>query len=193
MTQFKTGDVKLATVDPIRLWHEDSADVKAVDVVRGQCGPPSPTPPLPTKRIPDIREIKDRFRTDAPGEGPGSRTSRSQVAIIVVVVLILVLVIIALLVLIYWYWSRHKGTYHTHEDDENLQNAEPFIELQHKQPPPSDGGDTQKKKEWYIWAGVVWWSSRCVSDKPTGMLTRICFLTFLWSDEDFPTLWFHSV
>lgn len=150
VTQFQTGDVKLSTVDPIRLWREGSDHVKAYDVVKGQCGPVSPTPPQPTKRIPDDSDRRGDIETDAPGEGPGTKTDRSQVAVIVVVVLILVLVIIALLVLIYWYWSRHKGTYHTHEDNENLQNAEPYIELQQKQPPPSDGGDTQKKKEWYI-------------------------------------------
>lgn len=149
VTQFKTSDVKLPTVDPIRMWQDGSKEVVATAVDKDQCGPPFPTPPLPTKRIPDDKGPNGQRDTDAPVPAAGARTSNSQVAIIVVVVLILVLVIIALLVLIYWYWSRHKGTYHTHEDDEN-QEAQPYIGLQEKQQAPSNGADTQKKKEWYI-------------------------------------------
>lgn len=150
MTQFKTNDIKLQTVDPIRMWQEGDKGVTAVSVRKDQCGPVLPTPPIPTKRIPDENDRKTYGKNEDRTPKTGARTSSNQVAIIVVVVLILVLVIIVLLVLIYCYWSRHKGTYHTHEDDEN-QETQPYIGLQEKpQQAPTGDKDTKKKKEWFI-------------------------------------------
>lgn len=110
-----------------------------------KCGPePQDIPPIPTPRVPGPgtqEPVKATTDPDDDDDDEGSNT-----AIIVIVVLILILVIVAVLVAIYWYWSRHKGVYHTHEDDENLKGTDPYIDLA----TTKKGEESQKKKEWYI-------------------------------------------
>ena len=93
--------------------------------------------------------------TRAPGStGPpadptaGQRKEDNKTAIIVIVVLILVLLLVVLVIVIYWYWARHKGEYHTHEDDDELKSADPYIDM--TTPKKTLGEETEKKKEWYI-------------------------------------------
>ena len=65
-----------------------------------------------------------------------------------IVVLILVLLLVVLLIVIYWYWARHKGEYHTHEDDEELKSTDPYIDMTTTRKPMEE--DVEKKKEWFI-------------------------------------------
>lgn len=79
----------------------------------------------------------------------GRRTDDdNKTAIIVIVVLILVLLLVVLLIVIYWYWARHKGEYHTHEDDEELKSTDPYIDMTTTRKPMEE--DVEKKKEWFI-------------------------------------------
>ena len=142
---------KSETVEPIKAWfYDDKKDGFTVTGIsrndKEKCAPEPPVPEIPTPR--------------PVGVGPSVSTSRSttdpklkaeddnKTAIIVIVVLILVLLLVVLVIVIYWYWARHKGEYHTHEDDEELKGTDPYIDLTAPRKP--QGEETEKKKEWYI-------------------------------------------
>lgn len=142
---------KSETVEPIKAWlYDDKTDGFTVTGIsrndKEKCAPEPPVPEIPTPR--------------PVGGGPSVSTSRSttdpklkaeddnKTAIIVIVVLILVLLLVVLVIVIYWYWARHKGEYHTHEDDEELKGTDPYIDLTAPRKP--QGEETEKKKEWYI-------------------------------------------
>ena len=56
--------------------------------------------------------------------------------------------LVVLAIAIYWYWARHKGEYHTHEDDEELKSVDPYIDPSAPRKPQAE--EPEKKKEWYI-------------------------------------------
>lgn len=83
----------------------------------------------PTPRDPSKRDGASP-KTNPYDPTSGRRTDDdNKTAIIVVVVLILVLLLVVLLIVIYWYWARHKGEYHTHEDDDELKSTDPYIDM----------------------------------------------------------------
>ncbi|PFX33213.1 EGF and laminin G domain-containing protein-like [Stylophora pistillata] len=102
----------------------------------------------PTPRDPSKRDGASP-KTNPYDPTSGRRTDDdNKTAIIVVVVLILVLLLVVLLIVIYWYWARHKGEYHTHEDDDELKSTDPYIDMNTTRKTMSE--DTEKKKEWFI-------------------------------------------
>lgn len=114
-----------------------------------KCGPEPDVPKdIPTPRAVGIPDGSDNTATRADPTSGQRADSDNTTAIIIVVVLILVLLLVVLLVAIYWYWARHKGEYHTHEDDDELKSADPYIDMTAPRKPIAE--DTEKKKEWYI-------------------------------------------
>lgn len=117
-------------------------------VSKEKCGPEPSVPEIPTPRpVGQSGGI-----TSPPPSTPNSgkrADDDNKTAIIVVVVLILVLLLVVLAIVIYWYWARHKGEYHTHEDDEELKGTDPYIDLTAPRKPIA-AEETEKKKEWYI-------------------------------------------
>ena len=153
VTPFGFGE-KYRTVEPIDEYIYDgiTTDYEASDINRNSKEKCGPEPEVP-EEIPTPRDV------GVPGRGvqttashdptSGRRTDKdNETAIIVVVVLILVLLLVVLVIVIYWYWARHKGEYHTHEDDEELKSADPYIDMTTTKKPLDE--DTDKKKEWYI-------------------------------------------
>ena len=113
-----------------------------------KCGPEPEVPKdIPTPRPVGIPDGSGTVTRADPTSGKRA-DSDNETAIIIVVVLILVLLLIVLLVAIYWYWARHKGEYHTHEDDDALKSTDPYIDMTAPRKPQAE--DTEKKKEWYI-------------------------------------------
>ena len=139
------------TVEPIRVYvyDGDDKDVEASGLSKEKCGPEPEVPKeIPTPRPVGIPGGSDNTVTRADPTSGKRADEDNQTAIIIVVVLILVLLLVVLLVAIYWYWARHKGEYHTHEDDEVLKSTDPYIDMTAPRKPAAE--DTEKKKEWYI-------------------------------------------
>ena len=139
------------TVEPIKAFVYDGKTdgFTASDVTENskeKCGPEPEVPPIPTPR-PVGGPVSPATGSPTTKDPEKQAEEDNQTAIIVVVVLILVLLLVVLAIVIYWYWARHKGEYHTHEDDEELKGADPFIDLT---TPKTHGEETEKKKEWYI-------------------------------------------
>ena len=139
------------TVEPIKdyLYDGKDKDLEGSGLSKEKCGPEPEVP----KDIPTPRPVGIPDGSDNTGTGPdptsGQRADAdTRTAIIIVVVLILVLLLIVLLIAIYWYWARHKGEYHTHEDDDALKSTDPYIDMTAPRKPAAE--DTEKKKEWYI-------------------------------------------
>ena len=103
---------------------------------------------IPTPRPVGVPDGSDDTNTQADPTAGQRAVDDNKTAIIVVVVLILVLLLVVLLIAIYWYWARHKGEYHTHEDDDGLKGTDPYIDMTAPRKPLAE--DTEKKKEWYI-------------------------------------------
>lgn len=114
---------------------------------KAKCGPEPDVPEIPTPRPVGQSVDSSTPLPSAPDDGKRAQAD-NKTAIIVVVVLILVLLLVVLVIVIYWYWARHKGEYHTHEDDEDPKGADPYIDLTAPRKP--QGEETEKKKEWYI-------------------------------------------
>ena len=139
------------TVEPIRdyLYDGDDKDVEASGLSKERCGSEPEVPKeIPTPRAVGIPGGSDKTVTRADPTSGQRADEDDKTAIIIVVVLILVLLLVVLLVAIYWYWARHKGEYHTHEDDEVLKSTDPYIDMTAPRKPVTE--DTEKKKEWYI-------------------------------------------
>ena len=142
------------TVEPIKaFFYGGDEDVKkaveASGLSKEKCGPEPEVPKeIPTPRPVGIPDSSDNTVTRADPTSGKRADEDNQTAIIIVVVLILVLLLVVLLVAIYWYWARHKGEYHTHEDDEVLESTDPYIDMTAPRKPVAE--DTEKKKEWYI-------------------------------------------
>lgn len=143
---------KPITVDPIKAYFYDGkTDGITVEGLskdsKAKCGPEPKVPPTPTPRAvgqrPDISTTAPTTKDPEVQAGDDNR-----IAIIVIVVLILVLIFVVLAIVIYWYWGRHKGEYHTHEDDDDVKGTDPYIDLTAPRKPYVE--ETEKKKEWYI-------------------------------------------
>ena len=140
------------TVEPIKAFFYDgvTVDYSATGLSpssKDKCGNEPPVPAIPTPR-PVGPPVSPTSKTSGtPGAGQRA-ASDDKTAIIVVVVLILVLLLVALAIVIYWYWARHKGEYHTHEDDEELKGIDPYIDPSAPRKPHAE--EPEKKKEWYI-------------------------------------------
>jgi contactin associated protein-like 2 len=155
ITNWPSRKVKLATVEPIK-WSEydftHAKEIQKVGIARDKCGPEPQVPPIPTRPIPGPHGPT----TPPPGPPGGPEKGKRKVAdentaIIGIVVLLIILIIIAVLVLLYWYYAKHKGVYHTHEDDDQAKASEPFIDLQPIAATSSAAAEEpQKKQEWYI-------------------------------------------
>lgn len=141
---------KPETVEPIKEYLYDDKETDRVtskDVSKETCGPEPKVPPTPTPR--PVGRGKDITTSQGSTTNPELQAKDDdKTAIIVVVVLILVLLLVVLMLVIYWYWARHKGEYHTHEDDEELKATDPYIEP--AAPRKLKGEEPEKKKEWYI-------------------------------------------
>lgn len=143
--------IKPEIVEPIKAYFYDgitegysATDVSPAD--KEKCGIEPKVPPKPTPRI--MGPLKD-LTTSSPKTGVEVKQEEdNRTAIIVVVVLILVLLLVVLAIVIYWYWARHKGEYHTHEDDEELKSVDPYIDRSAPKKPQAE--EPEKKKEWYI-------------------------------------------
>ena len=139
------------TVEPIKAFLYDGEDeyLEGSELSKEQCGPEPEVPKdIPTPRPVGIPDGSDNTGTRADPTSGQRAEADTKTAIIIVVVLILVLLLVVLLVAIYWYWARHKGEYHTHEDDEALKSTDPYIDMTAPRKPAAD--ETEKKKEWYI-------------------------------------------
>ena len=142
---------KPEVVEPIKDYFYDgitkgysASDVSPAD--KEKCGIEPTVPPEPTPRIMGPRT---GFTTSSPKVGLLAKQEEDdKTAIIVIVVLILVLLLVVLAIAIYWYWARHKGEYHTHEDDEELKSVDPYIDPSAPRKPQAE--EPEKKKEWYI-------------------------------------------
>lgn len=154
VTNWPTQKVKEVTVEPIK-WalydftHEK--EMESVGIARQKCGPEPEVPPIPTRAIPGPHGPT----TPPPGPPGGPEKGKRKIddeytAIIVIIVLLVILAIIAVLALIYWYYAKHKGVYHTHEDDDGGKIDEPFIDLQSMPAASSAPDDSKPKQEWYI-------------------------------------------
>lgn len=141
---------KPETVEPIKEYLYDDKETDRVtsnDVSKETCGPELKVPPTPTPR--PVGSGEDLTTSQGSTTNPKLQAEDDdKTAIIVVVVLILVLLLVVLMLVIYWYWARHKGEYHTHEDDEELKATDPYIEP--AAPRKLKGEEPEKKKEWYI-------------------------------------------
>ncbi|KAK3729337.1 hypothetical protein QZH41_009047 [Actinostola sp. cb2023] len=154
VTNWPTRKVKAGTVEPIKWALYDfshSKDLKAFGVARQKCGPEPEVPPIPTRPIPGPHGPT----TPPPGPPGGPEKGKRKIddeytAIIVIIVLLIILVIIAVLALIYWYYAKHKGVYHTHEDEDQGKASEPFIDLQPLPAASSAPEEPQRKQEWFI-------------------------------------------
>ncbi|EDO36808.1 predicted protein [Nematostella vectensis] len=83
-----------------------------------------------------------------PPRGPAARSGGDDdnyTVIIVVVVLLVILLIVAAILVFIWCSRKHRGLYHTHEDEPLAKTNEPFISLQ-----PHGKDAAEPKKEWYI-------------------------------------------
>ena len=140
---------KPETVEPIKEYlYDDKTDrVTSKDISKETCGPEPKVPATPTPRA--VGRGTDFTTSQGSTTNPKLQAEDDdKTAIIVVVVLILVLLLVVLILVIYWYWARHKGEYHTHEDDEELKATDPYIEP--AAPRKLKGEEPEKKKEWYI-------------------------------------------
>jgi len=154
VTNWPTRKVKAGTVEPIKWALYDfshSKDLKAFGVARQKCGPEPEVPPIPTRPIPGPHGPT----TPPPGPPGGPEKGKRKIddeytAIIVIIVLLIILVIIAVLAHIYWYYAKHKGVYHTHEDEDQGKASEPFIDLQPLPAASSAPEEPQRKQEWFI-------------------------------------------
>ena len=138
-------------VEPIKAYVYDGATeyLKGSELSKEKCGPEPEVPKdIPTPRPIGIPNGSDNTATRADPTSGKRADDDDKIAIIIVVVLILVLLLVVLLVAIYWYWARHKGEYHTHEDDEVIKSTDPYIDMTTPRKPVAE--DTEKKKEWYI-------------------------------------------
>lgn len=139
------------TVEPIKayLYDDVTKNLEGSALSVEKCGPEPEVPKdIPTPRPVGIPDDSDNTGTRADPTSGQRADADNKTAIIIVVVLILVLLLVVLLVAIYWYWARHKGEYHTHEDDEELKSTDPYIDMTAPRKPLAE--DTEKKKEWYI-------------------------------------------
>lgn len=142
------------TAEPIKdfVYDGDTTGFEASGLNRDSDTKCGPEPEVP-KEIPTPRSVGAPDGTAKPGSTTKSPEEQAdddnKTAIIVVVVLILVLLLVVLLIVIYWYWARHKGEYHTHEDDEEPKSTDPYIDMTAPRKPLAED-DSEKKKEWYI-------------------------------------------
>ena len=139
------------TVEPIKAFLYDDVikGLQGSAISKEKCGPEPDVPKeKPTPRPVGVPDGSGKTVTPADPTSGKRADEDNKTAIIIVVVLILVLLLVVLLVAIYWYWARHKGEYHTHEDDEALKSTDPYIDMTAPRKPVAD--DTEKKKEWYI-------------------------------------------
>lgn len=140
-----------STVEPINdyMYKGIRKDLEGSELSNEKCGPEPEVPKdIPTPRPIGIPGGSDNTATRADPTSGQRADADDKTAIIIVVVLILVLLLVVLLVAIYWYWARHKGEYHTHEDDDVLKSTDPYIDMTAPRKPVAE--DTEKKKEWYI-------------------------------------------
>ena len=142
-----------STVQPIKdyVYDGETEDFSAVGITRdskAKCGEEEDVGPIPTPRYVGGQDGRPGATTLPRTPSSGQRAADNQTAIIVVVVLLLVLILVVLVLVIYWYWARHKGEYHTHEDDEVLKDSSPYINLAEQK--NQAGPEPEKKKEWYI-------------------------------------------
>ena len=122
---------KPSTVEPIKdfIYEGKTDGFTATGLTRdskAKCGPEPDVPEIPTPRPVGGSGDLTTPLPSTPDNGKRAQAN-NRTAIIVVVVLILVLLLVVLVIVIYWYWARHKGEYHTHEDDEDLKGADPYI------------------------------------------------------------------
>lgn len=143
-----------STAQPIKefVYDGDTKGFETSGITRGsktKCGTEPDTPEIPTPRSVGAPNGSDK--TDPPADPTAGKRAQddTNTAIIVVVVLILVLLLVVLLIVIYWYWARHKGEYHTHEDDDALESTDPYIDMTAPRKPLAEE-ESEKKKEWYI-------------------------------------------
>lgn len=138
------------SVEPFKdLYDGETKDLEESGLSKEKCGPEPEVPKdIPTPRPVGIPGGSDNTATRADPTSGQRADADDKTAIIIVVVLILVLLLVVLLVAIYWYWARHKGEYHTHEDDDVLKSTDPYIDMTAPRKPVAE--DTEKKKEWYI-------------------------------------------